>query len=162
MTTPINAGGLYFSYLDSIKEIDNDNNAIYGFSGSNLPTSPQQALNWSNQPDLGFSQPTSVERTLSKNFIVADTYNDRVIEFNSSGQIVQGIGSVNVTDTTFYPFSANFSPLNSILNIVLSQPVLPSDVNLNLISINIGNTNINIASQSTMISSQSSQIISIQ
>ena len=150
ITTPINVGGIAFSYLQAIREIDSSNVAVFGFSGVRLPISPPQAFNWANNPYVGFDQPVSVVRQIDKTYLVADMNNDRVVLMDSSGNLIQGFASVNVTDANFYAFCSSYNPTTGVLTIILSQGVDNTSVSLPLISIYIGTTQIILGATDTI------------
>jgi len=126
--TPINVGGYSFGIHDSVSEIDSVKNAVHGFSGSFMPISPNQAIVWSTNPYRKFDKLKSVVRKYNKNFIIADTNNNRILEVDSTGQFVRGFGSTYSLDTTLYPLSAIYNPDTYTLTTVFSKPVVISDI----------------------------------
>ena len=163
LSDPINVGGLYFSTLDAIAEIDDENVGIIGFSGINMPISVNQAFSWDTAPLRGFDNPTSVERTLEKNFIVADTDNDRVLLVDSRGDLVKGFAGIPGTDSEFYPATSVYNPENGILTIVFSREVNKEAIALPGISLFIGSTEIKLGVNDTIVdNSKTDQILEIE
>ncbi len=163
ITTPINVGGISFSYLQAVREIDDSNVSQMGFSGVGMPVSPPQALDWINNPVRRFSEPVSIIRRFDKNFIIADKNNDRVLLCDSTGKLVKGFGSVNVTDNDFYPMIVNYNPTSEILTVVLSKPIETSTVNLEKMSLFLGASELPLTASDTVeeTADKTSQIINI-
>lgn len=118
---PINVNGKYFSSSNSISEINEDNQSVLGVNGSFMPISPSQAKLWASSPNRGFDVVPSIFRKYDKNFIIADLYNNRVMEVDSNGSLVRGFGSSYTTDSNFYPVSVIYNPENYILSIVFTK-----------------------------------------
>jgi hypothetical protein len=144
LNTPINVGGRYFSYLEAVREIDDDDIGIYGISGVNMPISPVQAIDWSDNALKRFDGPVSVVRQVSKNFVVADRDNDRIIEVDSNGALVKGFGSVHIEDTVLYPLVSTYNALTGILTLVTSKRIDKASVDLTKISVFVGTTEISL------------------
>lgn len=129
LSSPINVGGKYFSKDGSVSEINSTNGPIMGLSGSRMLLSPNQSKNWSYSSAKGFDTVASVVRKHGKTFLIADTYNNRVIEVDSTGNFIKGIGSTYTSDTSkLYPVSAVYNSSDQILTVVFSQPVTVSDI----------------------------------
>jgi len=135
ISDPINVGGYAFAYNDGISEIDDgiatedkDSIAILGFNGGNMPISPNQAVLWDKKPMKRFEYLTSFIRKNNKNFIIADTRNNRLLEVSSKGDLIKGYGSSFISDNDLYPISAIYNPINHILSIVLTKPVEIDDI----------------------------------
>ena len=128
LSTPINVDGYYFGKSDSVSENDFNNVAILGFSGSHMPISPSQAFNWDNNPYRKFDNLSSVVRRLDKSFLVADTWNNRVLEVGSDGQLVKGFGTAHIVDNDFYPLSAVYNPNTHILSVVFTKGAYVQDI----------------------------------
>jgi hypothetical protein len=159
---PINVGGISFSYLQAIREIDDNNVAVTGFSGVKMPISPFQALSWAVSPLKRFNGAVSVERQIDKTYIVCDMENDRVLLLDANGVLVKGFGSVNESDTDFYPFTACYNPNNGVLSVVLSRAIDSGSVVLSSISLYLGTTQIKLGSSDTVQSTnKSAQILEI-
>lgn len=128
LTSPINVGGRYFSRSSAISEINDENVGLLGFGGNLMPVSPNQAKNWRETSCKGFNVVSSVERQFDKTFLIADTYNNRVVEVDSNGNMVRGIGSTYTTDSNLYPVSSIYNPVNKILTIVFTKSVTIKDI----------------------------------
>ncbi len=159
---PINVGGLYFSFTDAIREIDDESVGVFGFSGANMPIAPNQAIDWVNN-FTKFEDAVSVVRRLDKTFLIADRSNDRVLEVDSLGILVRGFGSANAIDNDFYPSTAVYNPSLGILTITATKDIDKSSVDLTKVSIYIGDTEIKLGSSDTILNmSRSNKILEIQ
>lgn len=143
---PVSVGNLYFSNLNVVHEIDPDRVAISGISGSSFLLSPKQAINYaSSQGQRGFKNLFSVYRLPSKNFIVADTDNDRVIEITPSGEFVRGVGSHNIiTETLFYPLTSVYNPRTGIMSALFSKSVDVEELDISKVKLWIGGTSLSL------------------
>ncbi len=128
ISIPINVGGRYFSKSGSISEINDKDIGVYGFSGSLMPVSPNQAREWSASASRGFSTVSSTVRKFNNNFLISDLNNNRVVEVDSAGNLVKGFGSTYAVDTNFYPLSAIYNSGDKILTIVFTKPVVVADL----------------------------------
>ena len=163
ISSPINVGGISFSYLQAIREIDDGDIGVIGFSGVYMPVSPNQALNWATNQLKRFSEPVSSVRRFDKNYVVADRDNDRVLLVNSRGKLVRGFGSINGTDEDFYPLSSVYNPNTEVLTIILSRGIDSNSILLEKVSLFIGVTEIPLTASDKIIdNNKSSQIIEIQ
>ena len=127
-SVPINVGGRYFSKNSSVSEINDNNIGVYGFSGVSMPVSPNQARSWSQSSSRGFDTVSSVIRKFNKNFLIADLYNNRVMEIDSSGNLIRGFGSTYSIDTNFYPLSAVYNSDSQILSLVFTKAAIVVDI----------------------------------
>lgn len=153
LTSPINVGGYYFSYADSISELDNNNIGKVGFSGNKMPISPAQALHWDVSPYRKFDLASSVVRKFNKNYLIADTYNDRVLEVSPEGELVKGVGSSHVAHDDFAPLSFVYNYESKILSLVFTKKCNVSDITK--ISIYIGSIKLNLSNKDTVINTKS-------
>jgi len=136
ISTPINVGGRHFAKASAVSEINDQNVGVLGFSGNNMPVSPNQAYSWSTSSTRGFNRIASSVRQYSKNFLIADTNNSRVLEVDSTGSLVKGFGSTYVTDTDFYPLSAVYNATSQTLGVVFTKKAVVNDITK--IMLNIG------------------------
>lgn len=157
--SPINVGGMYYSFVDAIRELDDGKVGVFGFSGNRMPISPVQAKNWFNKPFKKFEEPVGVSRQIDKNYVVADKDNDRVLEVDGVGNLVRGFASVNVDDETFYPFASAYNERTKVLTIVTSQAIDRASVDLTKISLFLGSAEIPLTATDTIISSRKSEQI---
>jgi hypothetical protein len=126
---PINVNGYYFSFKDTVSENNVSNEGEFGFDGSSLFPSPSQAANWINSPFIKFDYVTSIVRKYNKDFIVADTFNNRVLRMDSSGNLVKGFGSSYTIDSAnFYPLSVVYNSSSYILSLVFSKLAVVEDI----------------------------------
>ena len=155
IASPIEVSDMYYSQLSAVQQVNTSFNSVFGYGGIGLPLSPSQAINYStDNPSSGFDGPVSVKRLINKNFLVCDTYNDRVLEINRSYQIVRGWGShYSGSSAGFFPISAVFNPRTGILQICLSQEAELDPLTFNLTSINlyVGENLINLSSRDELL-----------
>lgn len=137
ISTPIHVGSYYFALGNSISQIyeeTTDSNDTFANSelavlGLNSPISPNLIFKAverdSGRVSVGnLFEPRSVRRLSSKNFVVADTYNDRVIEFDEDGSVISGFGSINYEHSEkLFPIAASFDIRTSILYVVWSKRI---------------------------------------
>lgn len=164
LTSPINVGGYYFSFLDAIRENSSTNKTVFGFSGPKMPISPRQAGNWNNSPLKKFEKPVSVYRTYRKTYIIADRDNDRVLEVNSSGTLIKGFGSSRYIDNdNFFPLSAVYNENTGVLSVAFSKTVDKASVSLDKISLFLQNTELPLTNLDQIVAgSQSERVIDIK
>lgn len=107
-----NVGNMYFLYENTVNEIDPTRIPQFGVNGGKVPLSPIQAFQAINgAPSRGFTNPRSVYRMITGDYLVADTDNDRVIQVKPDGTFVRGYGSHNRNyDTVNYSLSAVYNP----------------------------------------------------
>lgn len=155
IATPIEINDMYYSQSSSVQQITSDFSAVFGYGGVGLPLSPSQAINYAPlNPNTGFDGPVSIKRFINKNYLVCDTYNDRVLEVDRSYSLVRGYGSHYVGSSAgFFPISAVFNPRTGVLQICLSQEAQldPSTFNLSSISMHVGNNLITLSSRDTLL-----------
>jgi len=123
ISNPVNVGGLSFINRDAVSEVDSNKVGIHGFSGNKLPISPDQAIRFGTDQTRGFDRAVSSIRKFDKRFLVADNKNNRVLEFDSDGQLIRGFGSVRASDEDFYPLVSVYNPNPGQLTIVLSKGI---------------------------------------
>jgi len=152
---PISVGDLYYIYQNGVNENSPTGDAVYGFRGLLFKEllSPLQAINVANVDFApGFKNPFSVYRLENRNFIVADTVNDRVIETTPTGEFVRGIGGHNATDSAyFYPLTAVYNTRKGTLTICFSQSIQVDKIDITKIKIWIGSAGLLLGSQDTIL-----------
>lgn len=134
LNTPIYVDSYYYALSDAINQFYNGGESFtseLGLFGTNSPISPnlifyeveqKGALAKINNSRL--FEPRSVSRTNDRSFVIADTYNDRVLEMNEDGDLLSGIGSINYEhDSKTFPLSACVDIRTGILYIVWSRTV---------------------------------------
>jgi len=149
LSSPINVGGLFFSNNDSISEIDNLNSGVNGFSGNKMPISTNQAINWINNPYRKFDFLSSAIRQYNKNFLITDTRNNRILEVDSSGNLIKGWGSSYSSHTDLYPLSFIYNPVSKILSIVFTKSVEILDITK--ISLYVGSLKMSLTESDTIV-----------
>ena len=154
MATPINVGGFYFGHQGSVSEMDDDNVGKIGFSGAYMPIAPNQALNKLGLAKVykEYSYLTSVIRKFDKNYLIADTNNDRVLEVDSSGNLIKGFGSsyATIEKDELFPLSFIYNSSTHILSIAFTKASELQD--MTKISFYIGSTQYPLTSSDTLIS----------
>lgn len=137
---PVPVGNIYFSFRNGINEIDPSLSAVYGFQGSGFFLSPRQAYKYAtNQGQRGFKFPFSVYRLPTRNFLIADLDNDRVLEVDPDGNFVRGVGSHNIVDDQFfYPLVACYNQRTGLLTTCFSKEVDGEDLDKTKVVLWIG------------------------
>lgn len=153
---PINVNGLYFANAGSISEIDEDGIGVFGFNGAKMPISPFQALNWATRPERRFDRAVSVVRLDDKNFLVSDLKNNRVLKINGTGSLIQGFGSVDLSEDTFFIMCSVYNPNKGVLTLVVSQKIDKTDIDIEKIFIYIGGTKLSLNVTDTIVSTKKS------
>ncbi len=164
LSSPINVGGFYFANNDSASEMNDGSVGQIGFSGSFMPISSNQALKWSSNPYKKFDFLTSIVREFDKNYIIADTNNDRVLEVDAEGNLVKGFGSsyATIEEDELYPLSFVYNPITHVLSIAFTKASELQDVTK--ISFFIGSLEFPLTNSDTLLSFNKSggRVIEIQ
>lgn len=135
--TPLENKHIIYASNNYVQQIKNalpnlpeqeSNISIFGSNGSSLLQSPQQIMNMvANNPPVGFDQPCNVARLPSRNYLVCDTYNNRVVEIDRSGNLVRGFGGAYITENTgimkYLPLCANFNRRLRLLQICFNKDI---------------------------------------
>lgn len=105
---------------------DQSNISVFGFNGSSLLQSPQQVISsTAGNSARGLDQASSVIRLPSRNYLVSDTYNNRVLEVDRNGNLVVGFGGAfiteNATQGDIIPLCANFNVNSRLLQICFDK-----------------------------------------
>ncbi|MAG26193.1 hypothetical protein CMI47_11585 [Candidatus Pacearchaeota archaeon] len=155
ISLPVEVDDMYYSQLNSVSQVSDDFSATYGYGGSGMLISPIQAINYNqSDPLLGFDGITSVKRLVNKNYLICDTYNDRVLEIDRNYKLVRGYGSHYVgSGAGFFPLSAVYNPRTGIIQICLSQEaqIDPETFNLTGITIHVGENILNLSSRDELL-----------
>ncbi len=106
-----------------------------GIFGNNSPISPNQVFKAAEeeQPTVTVAslfEPRSVRRQFDRSFVIADTYNDRICQFNEDGDLVSGVGSINYEVDETFPIAASVDIRTGILYVVWSKKIQFRTVNL--------------------------------
>lgn len=164
LSSPINVGGFYFGQNDSVSEMNNSSVGQIGFSGSFMPIASNQSLKWKSNPYKKFDYLTSVIRKFDKNYLIADTNNDRVLEVDLEGNLVKGFGSsyATIEADELYPLSFIYNPVTHILSIAFTKASELQDITK--ISFFIGSLPIPLTNEDILISFNKSggRVIEIQ
>jgi hypothetical protein len=155
---PLSVGDYYYLYENGVNQIAEDGTAKVGFRGLTLRNflSPKQCIDIVYDSYVaGFNNAKSVYRLINKNYIVADTANDRILEIDANGEFVRGFGSHTETDQNgFYPLNASFNPRNGILSLCFSQAVNLENFQINKIKLWIANSFIFLSDFDTIVQSE--------
>lgn len=145
LDTPVYVDSYYFALANLINQISSTGRAELGIMGSNAPISANQAFK--AVEDFGTSgstvtssvlfEPRSVVRTHNRTFVISDTFNDRVLEFDEDNQLIGGIGSINYESDSELPFpvAASVDTRTGILYIVWSKSINFKTVNVSKITV---------------------------
>ena len=150
VSTPINVGGRYFTKSSSVSEINDAKVGVLGFSGNLMPVSTNQARNWSVTSSRGFNFASSVIRKYSKNFLIADTHNNRVLEVDKDGNLVKGFASTYIKDDdNFYPLTSCYNSNTQVLTTVFTKPPVVADITK--IALYIGSLKVSLTEDDTVV-----------
>lgn len=144
LTTPVYVDSYYFclgNTVNQIEEATDDSGEKFtqgelALFGSNTPISPNQIFKAIEDGESSVTlsrlfEPRSVRRQDKRSFVVADTYNDRVLEFDESQNLLAGVGSVNYEhDSKVFPISACVDVRTGILYVVWSKKISFKTVNV--------------------------------
>lgn len=86
-----------------------------------------------------FCDPRSIRRQIDRSFIIADTFNDRVLQYDEDANLLSGVGSINYEANTLFPLAASVDIRTGILYIVWSKKVAFSTINVSKIIIQTAN-----------------------
>lgn len=158
--TPLENNHIIYSSNNSIQQIKNAfadvpaseaNLSVFGSNGSQFLQSPQQIVSsTANNPAFGFDQPSSVQRLSNRNYLICDTYNNRVLEIDRSGNLIRGFGGSYVTENAsqgdFIPLSANLNLNTRLLQICFDKDLASRDIiDISYITIVIGQTELKLS-----------------
>jgi hypothetical protein len=146
-----NVGDIFFINGLTVNELDPYLLPVSGVTSNNMPMAPYQGyalFNPSAQvPDeynpgreflRGLFRPRSVYRLSSGDFLVADTGNDRIMEFTQDGDFVRGYASHNnIYDTELYALTSNYNPRLGVLFITFSLNIDVKFADLTTITLNV-------------------------
>jgi len=158
LTSPVEVGSYYFMLGNIFSQIhpETDSSGSTFAQGESALTAPVNAPISANQifrakennsndsiSTSKFFDPRSSRRRPGKSVVIADTYNDRVLEFDTNGSLISGVGSINYThDSKIFPISACVDTRTSILYIVWSQRISFKTVHVNKITMKGGGQDI--------------------
>lgn len=144
LADPLSVNEYYYLHQNGVGQNLLDGTATVGFRGLTIRNliSPKQSIDiLYNRYVPGFNKPRSVRRLVNKNYLIADTANDRILEVTSDGNFVHGVGSHVVRDLNgFYPMNAIFNPKTGVLAICFSQDIVLADLQINKIKLWVQNT----------------------
>lgn len=148
--TPIYVDSIYYSLHNNITQGTIQSSGA--FTSGNEPTilgtkdtpiSPNQVFRAVEESlsavSMGFALPRSVRRQIKRSFVIADTFNDRVMEFDESGILLAGVGSINYEANSLFPLAASVDTRTNILYVVWSKRVSFKTVNVSKITIQSNN-----------------------
>ena len=150
LDTPIYVDSYYFALSNTVNQVhenttdfdtpytESDNVALFGVDSPISPNTIFAAVENSigDSASSRFFEPRSVRRKSGRTFVIADTYNDRILEYNEDGSLVAGFGSINYEHSNkIFPISASFDPRTGILYIVWSKTVSFKTVDVSQITL---------------------------
>jgi hypothetical protein len=146
LDTPIFVNSYYFCLAGNVSQIHENTSGSITFTESELsingldsPIAPNSVLktienNLTRVNSSSMFAPKSVRRLTGRSFLVADTFNDRVLEFNEEGELLSGLGSINYQHSSkTFPIAACVDTRTNILYIVWSRSVSFQSVNMSKI-----------------------------
>lgn len=149
LQSPVYVDSYYFclgNTMNQIHEETTDSGSTFAqgelaIFGTNTPVSPNQVFktieDGKNRVSLSrLFGPRSVRRKDKRTFVIADTYNDRVLEFDEEQNLLAGIGSINYEHgSKTFPISACVDTRTGILYIVWSRRISFKTVNVSKITL---------------------------
>lgn len=149
INSPIYVSSYYFCLANSVNQVHPTTNtsgssfveAELALFGQNAPIAPNQVFSAIESGERRVSlsrlfEPKSVIRNDGKLFVIADTFNDRILEFNENGDLLSGVGSINYEhDTNTFPISACVDSRTGILYIVWSKKISFATINVSKITV---------------------------
>lgn len=157
LKTPIYVGSHYFTVGKNIQQIYYDqtdsnnpfNRSEVAIFGINTPIAPNTVIERIEKygPSItvqsaSFLDPKSSIRLQNRNFLVADTFNDRILEMNEEGELVNGFGSISYTFEKLFPIAACVDERTGILYLVWSKSVPFKSVRVSKITLKTTTTTI--------------------
>lgn len=152
LDTPIYVDSHYFVNGKSVQQIYYDGNSNIpelAVFGNNTPISPNNILDRVQTYGAGITvrssslfDPKSVVRLQNRNYLIADTFNDRILEMNEDSELVNGFGSINYTFAKLFPIAACVDKRSGILYLVWSRSVPFKSIRINRLSFKASNTSI--------------------
>jgi len=146
LDTPVYVDSIYYALHNSLNQgtiqsggefTSGDEPTILGIKDT--PIAPNQVFkaveDSLNAVSMGFTLPRSVRRQVKRSFVVADTFNDRVLEFDEDGTLLAGVGSINYEANSIFPIAAAVDVRTSILYVVWSKKISFKTVNVSKITI---------------------------
>jgi hypothetical protein len=147
---PINVGSYFFNIDHSAQQVYQDtdaNGALYtkgelAVFGQNTPIAPNLVLKQKEDNKQSilrmakFFYPLSVRRLTNRSLLIADTFNDRILEMTEEGQLLNGFGSINYSHSSkTFPIATCFDTRSGIFYVVWSKSINFAQVNVSLITI---------------------------
>ncbi len=150
LETPIYVDSIYYALHNSINQGTISSGGI--FESGNEPTilgtqdspiAPNQVFK-SVEDSLSnvsksFGDPRSVRRQIDRSFIVADTFNDRILQYDEDANLLAGVGSINYEANSVFPLASAVDIRTGILYLVWSKKVAFTTVNVSKIVIQTNN-----------------------
>lgn len=150
LETPIYVDSLYYMLHNSMNQGTISSDGV--FESGNEPTilgtqdspiAPNQVFKAVEDSlttvSKSFCDPRSVRRQTDRSFIIADTFNDRVLQYDEDANLLSGVGSINYEADTIFPLAAAVDIRTGILYIVWSKKVAFTTVNVSKIIIQSNN-----------------------
>lgn len=149
LTTPIQVDSYCFALSNNINQIVErtaSGNRKFtvselSLSGINTPIAPNQVFR-AVEKDIStvnvgtLFAPRSARRQIDKTFVIADTYNDRILQLDEDGEVIAGVGSINYSHSSkIFPIAAAVDTRSSILYVVWSKRISFKTVNVSKITL---------------------------
>lgn len=138
LETPIYVGSHYFIVGRSAQQTYYDNSdptvpftrSEVAVFGNNTPISPNTIISRIESEGAATKiqssslyDPKSVVRLQNRNFLIADTFNDRILEMDEHSELVNGYGSINYSFNKLFPIASCIDSRTGILYVVWSRSV---------------------------------------
>ena len=141
--TPATVGDMSFLTNGLVNEVDSSFTPVFSITGANLPVSVNQAFAAvTGALKAGLSNAVSAVRTSDRRWIVCDTDNDRVLFFDSGGNLLHAYcgydQDADVETDQSIPLTADYNPTTGMLWLTFSQTIVLTEAAFSKIQINIG------------------------
>jgi len=164
LTSPVYVDSYYYcsdnavhqgqAFSDEDETYTIDELAVFG---TNTPIAPNSVLKAVEDGDSSISmgrlfEPRSVVRQVDRTYVIADTYNDRVLQLDEDGEVQSGFGSINYKHSTkVFPIAAACDSRTGILYVVFSKRINFKNVDVSKITIQNSATQITLYEDSDKI-----------
>ena len=135
----------YYNLANLTEQVVKSTNSFVAelaFFGADSPIAPNQLFKTIEDTEVStstskFFEPKSVRRAFDRNFVIADTFNDRILEYDEGGNLLNGIGSINYEHSAslVFPIAASVDIRSGILYVVWSKRISFKTVDISKITV---------------------------
>lgn len=125
---PISVGNIHYGNSVLVAEVDTSDIPIFGYRGNEAPAAPGQVAK--GDLNTGYDLVYGLNRLEGGNYLFCDAGNHRIIEINSDGEFVFGLGTHVGTSDELTVLSAVYRSSVGYLTVVLSKEANVENINL--------------------------------